>query len=127
MITLAELNKKGLATDSITESNLKVLCERLNKIRALWGKPMIVTSGLRSAAEQSNLIKAGKSSATKSKHLSGCAADISDPTGELKAWLKANPKILEDACLWCEAAEDTPTWCHLQCVPPRSGNRWFKP
>lgn len=127
MIKIEELNKKKLIVDSITESNLRTLCERLNKIRKLWGKPMIVTSGLRSETEQSNLIKAGKSTARKSKHLVGAAADISDSDGSLKKWLLENPKILEEAGLWCEHWDSTPTWCHFQIVPPASGNRWFKP
>jgi hypothetical protein len=88
---------------------------------------MIVTSGLRDASGQANLIKAGKSTATHSKHLTGCAADIYDPDGGLKKWLKENPEILVNAYLWCEAAESTPTWCHFQIVPPGSGNRWFLP
>ena len=127
MILLSELNKKNLPLTLVIESNLITLCARLNKIREAWGKPMIVTSGLRSEGQQENLIKAGRSSATHSKHLVGCAADILDEDGSLKAWLKENPTILEDALLWCEAAESTPTWCHFQIVPPGSGHRWFLP
>lgn len=124
---MAELNKRKFPTTAIIDGNLNELCRRLNKVRAVWGKPMIITSGLRSEAQQQDLIKAGKSAATKSKHLLGLAADIEDEDGSLKEWLKANSKILEDAGLWCEHWDSTPNWAHFQASPPASGNRWFKP
>lgn len=126
-IKIWELNPRKYPTTAVIDSNLQVLCERLNIVRKAWGKPMIVTSGLRSEKQQEELIKAGKSNAKKSKHLLGMAADIKDPNGELAAFLKANPKILEEACLWAEASEYTPGWLHLQSSPPNSGNRWFIP
>jgi len=127
MIKLEELNKKGIEVDSIVESNLVTLMQRLNKVRELWGRPMIVTSGLRTPEQQQNLIKAGKTNATKSKHLVGAAADIYDPEGALKEWLLENPDVLEEANLWCEHWSATPTWVHFQIFPPLSGNRWFIP
>lgn len=127
MITLKELNKRGYRTDGIIDSNLLVLCERLNKVRAAWGQPMTVTSGLRDAAQQANLIKSGQSTATRSKHLVGMAADISDPDGALAAWLFKNVKVLEEAGLWCEDPASTHGWVHFQISPPNSGNRFFKP
>lgn len=131
MIKVEDLNSKNLPTDSIIKSNLLVLCQRLNAVETLWlaqgGTPFVVVSGLRSQTQQENLIKAGKSNAKHSKHLSGCAADIADPNGVLKIWLKSNPQILNNACLWCEASEATPNWCHFQISPPASGNRWFIP
>jgi uncharacterized protein YcbK (DUF882 family) len=127
LIKLEELNKRNHPTDAIIRSNLQVLCERLNKVRAAWGKPMIVTSGLRSDKQQAELIKAGKSTATKSRHLVGLAADIADPDGELGRWLLENVKLLEEVGLWCEHPDHTPGWAHLQASPPRSGRRFFKP
>lgn len=109
------------------DSNLQVLLERLNVIRLAYGKPMTITSGLRSQAQQDALIKAGKSNAPKSKHLFGQAADIFDPRGELKIWLMQNIKLLEDVGIWLEDFGSTPTWVHMQCVPPNSGKRIFIP
>lgn len=88
---------------------------------------MIITSGLRSQKQQENLIKAGASTATKSKHLLGLAADISDPEGELYNFLKANPKLMEDVGIWCEDRSATPTWTHIQISPPASGRRFYLP
>lgn len=127
MIKLEELNKRKYPTDPIIDSNLKTLCERLNIIRKAYGKPMIVTSGLRSNKQQQELIKAGKSTATKSKHLAGLAADIADPDKELAKWCLENVKILEQAGLWLEHPDYTPNWVHFQASPPRSGNRFFIP
>lgn len=131
MVTLAELNKKKNETTRITASNLLVLRERLNKIESVWeslgNAPFLCTSGLRSAIEQQNMIKAGRSKAAKSKHLDGCAGDILDADDKIKDWLRANPKLLEDAGLWCEHWDATPGWVHFQIVPPGSGNRWFLP
>jgi uncharacterized protein YcbK (DUF882 family) len=126
-IKLEELNKRKYKTDGIIDSNLRVLCERLNKVRAAWGRPMIVTSGLRDAAQQADLIKAGKSKATKSMHLVGLAADIADPDGALGRWCLSNAKLLESIGLWMEHPDHTPGWVHMQASPPRSGNRFFIP
>jgi len=109
------------------EANLHELCRRLNIVRAAYGKPMIVTSGLRSESQQAELIKAGKSNATKSKHLTGHAADIADPEHDLINFLKANVKLMEQVGIWCEHESATTNWCHIQITPPRSGNRWFYP
>jgi hypothetical protein len=127
MITLAELNPKKYATDGIQRSNLLVLCQRLNIVRAAWGKPMRITSGLRDAAQQANLIKAGLSKATKSKHLVGMAADVADLDGALGAWCWENVGVLEKAGLWCEDPQYTPGWVHFQSASPSSGRRFFKP
>ena len=126
-LTVEHFNKKNIELRNPILSNLQTLCARLNLIGAQWGQEMVVTSGLRSQGQQEEMIKAGKTKASKSKHLDGCAADIYDPNGILKMWLRENPKALEDAQLWCEHGDYTPTWCHFQIVPPRSGNRWFIP
>jgi hypothetical protein len=126
-IKLWELNKHKYPTTAIIDSNLQTLCQRLNKIRKAWGKPMLVTSGLRSEKQQAELIKAGKSNAPKSKHLLGLAADISDPEGELAKWCLQNVELLEEVELWVEHPDYTPGWLHMQACPPKSGRRFFIP
>ncbi len=130
MISLSELNPHDFPTTPEIDSNLNKLLERVNVIREKWGKPMTVTSGLRSMEDHLRIyaqkgITDPKKIPMKSKHLSGEAVDISDPDLELTQWLKDNPQHLLNAGLWCE--EGNSDWTHFQCVPPNSGNRWFLP
>lgn len=127
MISMKELNRHGYDTNPTIDANLKILHERMNEIRQAWGKPMIVTSGLRSDEKQALLIAQGKSKATASKHLAGAACDIADPTGELGEWCLNNEDILRRVGLWCEHPEYTPGWVHFQIMAPRSGKRFFIP
>jgi uncharacterized protein YcbK (DUF882 family) len=133
MISMPELIHAPIPLESLPRDqrdNLAVLLERVNQIRALWGKPMTVTSGYRTMADHLRIYaEKGITDPAKipmqSKHLYGQAVDISDPDLAITAWLKANPQILEDAGLWCE--DGNSNWLHLQNQPPRSGNRWFLP
>lgn len=125
MINLKELNSHNYLTTPEIDSNLGILLSRINLIRAAWGKPMIVTSGLRSEADQLHLINIGKSIATRSHHLVGAAVDIADKDGSLQKWLEADATILETAQLWCESG--TSGWVHFQICAPKSGKRWFYP
>lgn len=138
MISMDELlNNKYKLEDQSQEfqDNLNILLERVNKIRTLWGKPMTVTSGLRTMEDHLRIYreKAAKAGVPfdeakvpkKSKHLYGQAVDIADSGLELTAWLKANPQTMEEIGLWCE--EGNANWVHFQIVPPKSGNRWFLP
>ena len=113
--------------------NINTLLERVNKIRALWGKPMIVTSGYRSM-EHHLAIYAAKGVTNpanipmQSKHLIGAAVDISDPDGSLKKFVKNNNyKVLEDAMLWMEDESTTHGWLHVQIFAPMSSKREFMP
>lgn len=122
MITLTELNPHNYPTTPEIDANLKTLLERVNIIREKWGKPMTVTSGLRSQADQQRI----NPKAPRSNHLIGAAVDISDPQLELTKWLKGDgAKTLEEAGLWCE--EGNANWVHFAIFPPKSGHRWFLP
>ena len=139
MISMDELLKDAKLEDQTPEiqANLKILLERVNKIRAAYGKPMSPTSGLRTMEDHLRIYreKAEKAGVPfdeskvpmKSRHLFGEAVDISDPDQELQAWCKDNEKELEDAQLWMEDFSATPNWCHFQVKPPKSGRRWFLP
>jgi hypothetical protein len=124
-IDLSELNPHNYDRMDDVLSNLKDLQCRLNWVRKENGKPMIVTSGLRSDEDQEKLIAAGKSNATKSNHLTGKAADILDEDGSLYRWCKDNDRLLISYGLWMEERQGP--WQHFQICPPRSGSRWFNP
>jgi uncharacterized protein YcbK (DUF882 family) len=134
MITLQELldgaDISGL--DNTVQDNIKQLCEKLNKVRKAYGKSMIITSGLRTMKHHLEIYaKKGITDKSKiplkSKHLYGQAADVFDPDGSLKTWIKNNIKVVEDAGLYMEDFKYTPNWVHFQIVPPKSGNRFFIP
>lgn len=65
--------------------------------------------------------------APKSNHKQGLAVDIYDPHNELDKWCMANRSVLVEYGIWLEHPDATPGWCHMQVVPPRSGNRVFRP
>lgn len=123
----ADLSKQ----DKEIQDNLAILLERINKVRAAYGKSMTVTSGIRTKEDQIRIYKAKGIPENKipwgSQHLKGGAVDISDPKKELQKWCSENVKILEDAGLWCEDFSATPNWIHFQITPPKSGKRFFMP
>lgn len=133
MITLAELNPRNHPLSEEQKANLPILHERINRLRNIWGKPMIVTSGVRSVEHHKRIYleKAKRTGITNpripmgSNHLKGAAVDISDPDGSLLRWLKANEPLLEELKLWVE--DGTRGWAHVQIFPPRSGRRFFMP
>lgn len=135
MLSIKEFLKPGVSFSSLpseVQVNLLELCKRINTVRQIYGKPMTVTSGLRTMAEHLAIYKAkGITDQSripmKSKHLSGEAVDISDPKRELQAWCKANVAVLEAANLWCEDFSATPNWVHFQSIAPKSGKRFFMP
>lgn len=127
MISLKELNPHEYPTTPIIDKNLATLLERMNEIRGAYGKPMIITSGLRSDEQQAGLIAQGKSNAKHSKHCAGLACDVLDEHGELKKFCLDNVKVLERIGLWCEDFAFTKNWVHFQCTPPMSGKRFFIP
>jgi len=135
MISMDELlsNQAKLSElDAATQNNLNDLLIKINKIRTSWGKPMKVTSGLRTM-QHHLAIYAAKGITDKSRipmksnHLYGRAVDISDPNRDLQKWCKANEPLLVSIGLWMEDFSKTPTWFHFQTVSPVSGNRWFMP
>jgi hypothetical protein len=104
------------------EANLTKLLTALNKFRTKYAKVMFVSSGYRPATY--NKAAGG---AKLSNHMVCLACDFKDRDGTLGAWCMRNLKVLEDCGLWLEHIDSTPGWCHLQAVPPRSGNRVFRP
>jgi uncharacterized protein YcbK (DUF882 family) len=139
-VSLQELlSSNDLSTLPIEhQQNIKLLLERINKVRLAYGKPMYVTSGYRSDKQHKEIYnrinEKRKIAGLKekvipygSKHLVGGACDISDPKRDLQEWCLSNERLLEQIGLWMEDFEDTPTWVHFQIFSPLSNKRWFKP
>lgn len=131
MITKRELNKNNYELDEIQKKNIEILLHRMNQVRLLYGKPMIITSGVRTIADQIRIYKdKGITDVSKipmkSMHLIGAACDVLDLNGELMKWCKANVHHLESIGLWIEDDVSVPR-VHFQIYSPKSGSRFFKP
>jgi uncharacterized protein YcbK (DUF882 family) len=136
MIVIKELLSGNKLEDQSPEiqANLLKLLDKVNIIRKAWGKPMMVTSGLRTLAHHLAIYAAKGITdqakiPMKSKHLLGAACDISDPKLEITHWLEQHTEILEQADLYYELGNSN--WLHLQIIPFGSykpgGTRGFNP
>lgn len=105
------------------QQNLRILHERINIIRAEYGKPMVVSSGYRRQSDNDKTANAAK----MSNHLKCAAVDIRDTDGKFWAWCIKNIETFEELDLYLEDKRWTPTWVHIQIFPPKSGKRVFIP
>lgn len=107
-------------------SNALELLSRVNAMLADIQVPPalmpVVNSGWRSPRH--NKAAGG---ADNSRHMSGEAIDIADPSGVLDEYLMRHPQHLIDHDLYMEHPSCTKGWCHLQSSRPASGNRVFFP
>lgn len=83
--------------------------------------------GVRSGYRPPEINAQVPNAAPHSKHMTCQAVDIADNDGKLKSWCLDNLSSLDEIGLWMESPEATPTWCHVQWVPPLSGHRVFYP
>lgn len=132
MITVKELLCNQSTFESLSEeqkANITELHEKINKVRAAYGKPMTVTSGFRSMEKHLAIYqrKGIKRVPMKSNHLTGSAVDISDIRRDLQKWCLANEKKLAEIGLWMEDFRYTSSWIHFQIKPPQSQKRFFIP
>lgn len=101
------------------QHNIDELLKCVNKLRDAWGKPLIVTSGLRTMNQHLRIYSEMNifppNVPMKSRHLTGNAVDFADPTGNLYTWALLNEAGLEEWGLWAEAG--TKGWLHVQNVP----------
>ena len=111
-------------TDEI-RANAQVTVDRANELLARAGRSDIhsVNSGWRPMA----INDATANSAARSKHLSAEAADLPDADRTIATWCVDNLDVLKEIGLWMEDPRWTPTWTHVQIVPPKSGKRVFIP
>lgn len=137
MITLQELNPRNLPLTPDQEDNLRRHHANLQKFRGIYGKPMVVTSGVRDEQRQIEIdTLAGRRPRLGSRHIQGDATDFRDTDGSLGQYCLDNLHVLEACGLYLESPAYTVTydadgtahrWVHLQSFPPRSGKRVFQP
>lgn len=104
-------------------ANAERTVERANQLLILFGEDRAVNSGWRPTWYNRTIPNA----APNSKHMTCEAIDLADPEGDLDDYCYRHPHILADLGLWMEHPAATKGWCHVQIVPPRSGNRIFYP
>ena len=131
MITVEEyINQHSdIATcDAQIQLNAATLLQRVNAYleayaAATGNEVEGMRSGLRPAAVNACTAGASKTS----KHMTGEGVDVADNSTSLNDWAmtEQGTQALVDCELWHEHPRDTPSWCHLQSQPPRSGNRHF--
>lgn len=68
-----------------------------------------------------------KVGAPDSTHKKGEGVDCYDPHRQFASWCLAHPKELAERGLHMEDPRWTPTWVHLQGVPPKSGRIVYVP
>ena len=116
--------------------NVSLLLERVNRLlehaREDNVAPAVdastgtwVASGWRPKTVNDATANAGKTS----RHIAGLAIDLRDsvPERPLARWCLRNLDLLDELGLWMEDPQWTPSWVHLQCVPPMSGRRVYVP
>jgi len=65
--------------------------------------------------------------APNSTHKTGQGVDRYDPSRRFAAWCLANLDHLKECELWMEDPRWTPSWVHLQSIPPKSKKRVYIP
>jgi len=128
MITLADywMGRDVWFSRALTpaiRTSAEVTVQRANALLQLFGEARAVNSGWR--PPEINASTPG--AALKSKHMTGEAIDLADPEGDLDEWCFNNQQDLVSLDLWQEHPASTKGWCHVQTIPPKSGNRVFYP
>lgn len=127
MITLAEyFNGHTGAGDDVRENALALLA-RVNALLRELPYPEAMTPTVNSGWRPAAYNKTVANAAPNSKHITGQAIDIADPDGMIDSHIHTHFDLLIKHRLWMEHPSATKGWCHLQSVPPRSGNLCFYP
>lgn len=110
------------------KQNLKQLLDVLHDFETIYGKPLVVSSGYRTAEHNTAI-----GGAPHSNHLLGKACDFADSDGAIDAWCTAHPDVLAKLGLWQEHPDATKGWCHLDTsnrpivARPGCTSRQFRP
>lgn len=111
-------------TDDI-QRNAIITVARANDLLARAGRSDIHT--VNSGWRPKGVNDATANAASSSRHLTAEAADLPDADRTLATWCVDNLDVLGQIGLWIEDPRWTPTWLHVQTVPPKSGKRVYIP
>ena len=127
MLTLAEyLGTHGEPPESVVE-NAEELLAKVNALLLELPYPEAERPQINSGWRPAHYNATVPNAAPNSKHITGQAVDLYDPDGVIDAHLHTHFDLLIKHRLWMEHPSATKGWCHLQSVPPRSGNLCFYP
>jgi uncharacterized protein YcbK (DUF882 family) len=117
----------GRDTEYPTTEEIEVNAARLlHRVRGVLAEIGLTKVSITSGYRPGKYNKAA-GGAAKSAHVTGEAVDLADYEDVIKTYLIKNPIKLDLWNLYMEDPSATPTWCHLQTRPTKSGNRIFKP
>lgn len=111
-------------TDEIIK-NAQITVDRTNELLARAGRSDV--HEVRSGWRPSGINEATSNAASHSRHLTGQAVDLADDDRTLATWCVDNLDDLAAVGLWMEDPRWTPTWVHLQVVPPKSQKTVYQP
>lgn len=121
MITTAQYFGRETVNEDIA-ANAKGLLEKVNALLEHYEGEVKMTSGYRSPEHNKSI-----GGARSSKHMSGEAIDIFDPSKALAKFVFTKQQLLADYGLYCEDIRCTKNWVHFQSKAPKSGSRFFIP
>lgn len=107
----------------ILRANAQVTVDKANQLLEAFGEER----GLRSGWRPQAVNDATPNAAHHSRHITCEAIDLEDEDRRLQEWCMLNLPTLANIGLWMEHAIATPTWTHVQIVPPGTGMRVFFP
>ena len=112
----------------IIQQNARKTVEQINRLLAVFEEEMLVSRDVCNSGWRPKTVNDATANTSKfSKHLTADAADISDPDRALAQWCVKNTAVMVECGLWAEDFRWTPTWVHLQRIPPKSGKRIYIP
>ena len=133
MLALADywMGRDARYPDELNPAINENAVELLGRVNLLmsWALPEGVGHGGVASGWRPRFVnEATANAALGSKHLTGRAIDLRDDTDRsLARWCLRNQDALAECGLWMEDPQWTPSWIHLQSVPPGSGRRIYVP
>ena len=114
-------------TDEIME-NAVALVDKINSLLQYAAADGVPINGVASGWRPNGINEATSNAAKHSKHLTAHGCDVKDiPSRAFARWCLRNEDLLVEIGLWMEDPRWTPTWVHLQDIPPGSGKRVYIP
>jgi hypothetical protein len=102
--------------------NLELLRGKVQEFLKEYSGHISISSGWRPAKLNDSV-----GGATKSLHITGHAVDIIDTSMSVWNYVLDNLELAKSMGLYFEDKRATPSWVHIQTLPPKSGKRIFKP